>query len=714
MGQTMAASLHITPSRATSSNGLNLDGAKWYFYQTGTTTPQSVYTTAALDTTHANPVVADAAGKFANIYFDSSLEYRGVLKTSDDATTIYDIDPINTDALSRIAQSDGASLVGFIQSGTGAVATTAQAKLREAPVSPEDFGGSTGADILEAATASKEVKLSRGATYSLSSTVNLSALNGRVIYLNGATITGASGFTGTHLLAISGDTQIIGPGTINGANVAAPSAAYASSTYAGVGIFITGTGNFGRIDGVRFTNFQSGPILHDSTTTRDGFVVRNCSFDDVQKYTGHETNGVVHLHGVDYSLMENNVLETYNFKGYYVANSAFAQIVRCHSSGGSSSHASHYISGGNDCEILDCSHTGSGFGIKCFQTSRPTIRNFTCPSAYSAVYVQGCLGFTIDGVDATSPTHGVIYVEGVASYPTSGIVRGVRAKRAAAGTTSNHVGVYIAGAGTGTVSNVKVTNCYFENMLWGIYAVNTGIAQTEIEIVGNEFKNTGQYGFIGYIGSGKISDNLIEMDGAGVEAAVFVNRDGVTTTGNLEIARNEFKGCTADVIQIGEGGRLAYREIIIKDNYGFGGTNFLDYQGNANSADTVNYLEVSGNSFTGLTTGCTFTFNTTTSTSAKIVGNTFMNGSYALVGDTYANLTNVTFVEFREQRGTVTLSGGTANVTFALAEPNTSFRIQLGGNASETFYWSAKATSGFTITSSNAGSTAIVDWVIGR
>ena len=83
----VSASLHITPSRATSSKGLNLDGAKWYFYQTGTTTPQSVYTTAALDTTHANPVVADAAGKFANIYFDSSLEYRGVLKTSDDATT---------------------------------------------------------------------------------------------------------------------------------------------------------------------------------------------------------------------------------------------------------------------------------------------------------------------------------------------------------------------------------------------------------------------------------------------------------------------------------------------------------------------------------------------------------------------------------------------------------------------------------------------------
>lgn len=135
----MTASLHITPSRATSSNGLNLDGAKWYFYQTGTTTPQSVYTTAALSTPHANPVVADAAGKFANIYFDASLTYRGVLKSSDDATTIYDIDPINTDVFSSLAASGGSALIGFLQAGTGAVARTAQAKMRDI-VDARDFG----------------------------------------------------------------------------------------------------------------------------------------------------------------------------------------------------------------------------------------------------------------------------------------------------------------------------------------------------------------------------------------------------------------------------------------------------------------------------------------------------------------------------------------------------------------------------------------------
>lgn len=135
----MTASLHITPSRATSSNGLNLDGAKWYFYQSGTTTPQSVYTTAALSTPHSNPVEADAAGKFPNIFFDATLSYRGVLKTADDVTTIYDIDPINTDTLSQLAASGGSDLIGFLQAGTGAVARTAQDKMRDV-VSVKDFG----------------------------------------------------------------------------------------------------------------------------------------------------------------------------------------------------------------------------------------------------------------------------------------------------------------------------------------------------------------------------------------------------------------------------------------------------------------------------------------------------------------------------------------------------------------------------------------------
>lgn len=64
--------------------------------------------------------------------------------------------------------------------------------------------------------------------------------------------------------------------------------------------------------------------------------------------------------------------------------------------------------------------------------------------------------------------------------------------------------------------------------------------------------------------------------------------------------------------------------------------------------------------------------------------------------------------------GTAVLSAGTSAVSFTLQEPDTNYRISLGGSANETFRYLSKATTGFTITSSNAGSTASVDWVVHR
>ena len=123
------AELLTDASRALDANASPLSGALWYFYATGTTTPQAVYTTAALNVAHANPVVADAGGKFAPIYFDSELSYRGILKTAAGAP-VQDIDPINlalaTEFASRVSIEDlastasgtGAALVGFSHSST--------------------------------------------------------------------------------------------------------------------------------------------------------------------------------------------------------------------------------------------------------------------------------------------------------------------------------------------------------------------------------------------------------------------------------------------------------------------------------------------------------------------------------------------------------------------------------------------------------------------
>lgn len=84
-----------------------LSGARAYFYETGTTTPQDTYSDADLTTPNANPVVADSAGVFPPIYLDPSLEYKLTLNTSSDAL-IYTVDPVNDQILS--AESIGLAL----------------------------------------------------------------------------------------------------------------------------------------------------------------------------------------------------------------------------------------------------------------------------------------------------------------------------------------------------------------------------------------------------------------------------------------------------------------------------------------------------------------------------------------------------------------------------------------------------------------------------
>lgn len=128
----MAGSIFVRPKAAPiSSSGAPYAGAKYYFYATGTSTLQSVYTDSALTTPHANPVVADGTGTFAPIWLDPTKTYRAKLTTAA-GVLLEDVDPVDTKAPS-------ASNVTFLQSGTGAVTRYAQDKMREV-VSVKDFG----------------------------------------------------------------------------------------------------------------------------------------------------------------------------------------------------------------------------------------------------------------------------------------------------------------------------------------------------------------------------------------------------------------------------------------------------------------------------------------------------------------------------------------------------------------------------------------------
>lgn len=65
--------------------------------------------------------------------------------------------------------------------------------------------------------------------------------------------------------------------------------------------------------------------------------------------------------------------------------------------------------------------------------------------------------------------------------------------------------------------------------------------------------------------------------------------------------------------------------------------------------------------------------------------------------------------------GTATFStSGTKTVTFTLNEPDTNYRVVITGNASESFWVTSKATTGFTLNSSNSSSTATIEWIMLR
>jgi hypothetical protein len=134
------------------NNGLPLAGGKLFTYAAGTTTPLATYTSSSGVTPHANPIVLDSAGRVpSEVWLTSSAAYKFTLKTATNVeiwtkdnipgiANAADLAGFVTYAdLASTAAGKGAALVGFIQSGTGAVARTVSTKNRDI-VSVKDFG----------------------------------------------------------------------------------------------------------------------------------------------------------------------------------------------------------------------------------------------------------------------------------------------------------------------------------------------------------------------------------------------------------------------------------------------------------------------------------------------------------------------------------------------------------------------------------------------
>jgi hypothetical protein len=183
------------------NNGKPLSGGKLFSYEAGTTTPQVTYTTAAGDVPHTNPIILDSAGRVpgGQIWLIAGADYKFALDTPTNVqiATWDNITGISgtgittvassvgftgfkgqTGTVQNLADDDGSDWIGFEQAGSGAVARSAQEKMREA-VSPQDFGAvgdgvtdDTGAFVtLEATYQDRDIDL-QGKSYKVATMPN--------------------------------------------------------------------------------------------------------------------------------------------------------------------------------------------------------------------------------------------------------------------------------------------------------------------------------------------------------------------------------------------------------------------------------------------------------------------------------------------------------------------------------------------------------------
>lgn len=103
------------------ANGDPISGAKLYFYTTGTSTPQNTYAQSDLDpgSVNANPVVADASGRFGAIYLGTT-DYKAILKDADDVT-IATLDPLLVPTTSVIT-TEGDIIIGDVNDAASRLA----------------------------------------------------------------------------------------------------------------------------------------------------------------------------------------------------------------------------------------------------------------------------------------------------------------------------------------------------------------------------------------------------------------------------------------------------------------------------------------------------------------------------------------------------------------------------------------------------------------
>ena len=142
-------------SRQLDANGDPAPGAKANIFETGTTTPVTVYQDTDLNTAHPNPIVADAEGRFPQAFYGGSLALKVVYTDAADATlATFDPAPLLSIAVSAAADITVAPFTGVTDTNVQDALETIQENISAAAVNAQtlvETGGSSNAYTLIAA-----------------------------------------------------------------------------------------------------------------------------------------------------------------------------------------------------------------------------------------------------------------------------------------------------------------------------------------------------------------------------------------------------------------------------------------------------------------------------------------------------------------------------------------------------------------------------------
>lgn len=148
--------------------GLPLVGGKVYTYASGTSTPKPTFSNPDGSTTQQNPIPLNARGEpDSPVYWSGN--YKVVVKDAL-GNTIYTVDNFNTDPagvwgiFTSLLTSAGASMIGFLQAGVGAVLRNVQAKLLDYRKSVLDFGA-VGDNVANDTAAFTKARTATGGAY---------------------------------------------------------------------------------------------------------------------------------------------------------------------------------------------------------------------------------------------------------------------------------------------------------------------------------------------------------------------------------------------------------------------------------------------------------------------------------------------------------------------------------------------------------------------